>query len=140
MYNFFERLMSKLQGRYGIDKFEKFLFALYFIIVVVNIFIRNIIAHNTLYIIQLLLFGYMVFRFFSRNYHRRQKENQVFEKYFGGFESYFKFKVMCIKDYKTKRYRKCPHCQAVARLPIKRGKHTVKCPACKGVFEVKILF
>lgn len=140
MYNLFERLIRKLQGKYGIDKFEKFLFAVYLFIVIINIFIKNFIAHNTLYIIQLLLFAYMIFRFFSNNYSARRKENQAFEKLFGGCESFFKFKAMCIKDYKTKRYRKCPHCQAVARLPIKRGKHTVKCPACKGVFEVKILF
>ena len=34
-------------------------------------------------------------------------------------------------------YKKCPNCKQKIRLPLKKGKHTVKCPNCSYKFEVK---
>lgn len=35
-------------------------------------------------------------------------------------------------------YRICPSCKANIRLPKKKGTHTVRCPRCGVLFEVKI--
>ena len=128
------------RGRYGIDNFQKFLVLLYLLIAVVNIFVKNYFAHYTLYIIQLLLFAYLLFRLLSRNIASRQKENLIYENASAPVRKFFNHQIMRLKDIKYKRYRKCPHCKAVARLPIKRGKHTVKCPACRGIYTVRIIF
>lgn len=29
-------------------------------------------------------------------------------------------------------YKKCPNCRQKIRLPLKKGKHTVKCPKCSN--------
>lgn len=140
MYRFFERFSRFFRGRYGIDKFEKFLFFVYLFLAVINIFVRNYFAHYTLYIIQLALFAFMLFRSMSRNFYNRQKENETYERVMAPVSKFLKYQMLRIKDVKYKRYRRCPHCKAVARLPIKRGKHTVKCPACRGVYTVRIIF
>ena len=33
-------------------------------------------------------------------------------------------------------YKKCPKCKQKIRLPLKKGKHTVKCPNCGNSFDV----
>ena len=40
------------------------------------------------------------------------------------------------KDRNTHMYKKCPKCKQKIRLPLKKGKHTVKCPNCGNRFDV----
>lgn len=35
-------------------------------------------------------------------------------------------------------YRTCPECKANIRLPKKKGAHSVRCPRCSTLFDVKI--
>ena len=34
------------------------------------------------------------------------------------------------------QYKVCPKCKQKIRLPLKKGKHTVKCPNCGNKFDV----
>ena len=57
---------------------------------------------------------------------------------------YIKDKIIKLFDYKKKKYKdrnthmykKCPKCKQKIRLPLKKGKHTVKCPNCGNKFDV----
>ena len=138
MFRFRERLSRFMYGRYGFDKLGKALLVLYVIIAVANIFVFNYTAKKIIFAIQWLLLFVIIFRMLSRNYEARRRENRIYEKIFSRFSPFFELTVRRFKDIKYKRYRKCPACKAVMRLPIKRGRHTVKCVNCRQPFKVFI--
>ena len=125
-----------MQGRNGFDLFCKYLFILYIILWIVNIFVRSTIIN----IIMLAIFAYMVFRVLSKNIYRRRWECYYIEK----FDNWLKTKIALTKrrwtDRKTHVYRTCPSCHQTIRLPRKKGTHTVECPKCRKDFKVHILW
>ena len=136
-YRLKEMLYRFMYGRYGNDALGNFLFILYFIISVVNIFISSII----LYLFSLATVFFIFFRMFSRNITARSKENQKFLNIKNKFISLFKIRQRRFKERKTHIYhvdKKCPVCKATLRLPRKKGKHTCCCPKCKNSFKVTI--
>ena len=140
MYRFLSRLRTLLYGRNGIDALGKFSFALYFVVAVVNVFVRDLNAKTVLFVIQWFIFIVIIFRIFSKNISARRRENQIFEKLFIKHKPQVDLLGERVKNLKTKRYRTCPNCKAVSRLPIRRGRHFVKCPKCNIPFRVFILF
>ncbi len=139
MYRFFERLRLFFYGRNGIDSLGKFSMAIYLIVAIINVFVRNLSARYSLIIVQWIILAVIVFRMLSKNIYARQKENQAFERAFQKFKPSITLLGERIKNIGAKRYRTCPNCKAVSRLPIKRGKHFVKCPKCNIPFKVFII-
>ncbi len=136
MNKFAYKVAQFMQGRYGNDKLGNALLIVYLILIIVNMFVRS-------YIISFLLlfaFGYSLFRMFSRNIARRRAENEAFIKIWINVSGFFRRQFRRVKDIKTHRYRKCPYCKKVLRLPRKTGTHSVVCPCCKNKFGVNIRF
>lgn len=125
-----------MYGRYGIDSLYRALSTVYIILLITLIFFR----HYAIAIAAGVLLFIMIFRMMSKNHAKRAKENQIYLKLTAPFRRFFGVNAKRIKDIKTKRYRVCPHCKATMRLPIKKGKHTVRCRACGKEFKVRILF
>lgn len=140
MNNFRNKLINFLYGRNGIDNLGKFSFGLLIVIAIVRIFIRNVLAYKILTIAQLLLLLIMIFRFVSKNLEARRRENQAYERLAIRIKPKIQMLKNRIRDIKYKRYRTCPNCKSVSRLPIKRGKHKVRCPKCRIEYKVFILF
>ena len=136
---FSDKIRSFLYGRYGIDALYYALFVSFLLIWVVRLFVSNIVLAIILYIAELLLLGWMLFRVFSRNIYKRRKENEIFLGFFRKIKSFFVLQKDRIRDIKKIRYRKCPHCKAMLRLPPKKGKHSVKCPRCGKSFDVRVI-
>ncbi|MBQ2746690.1 MAG: hypothetical protein IJF35_03130 [Clostridia bacterium] len=139
MRGFLERLRMFLYGRNGIDALGKFSFAVYLIVAFINIFVRNVNVKAIIFTIQWLILLIVIFRIFSKNIPARRRENESFEKMVYKYKPAFSLLGERVKNIKTKRYRTCPNCKAVSRLPIKRGKHFVKCPKCNIPFKVYII-
>lgn len=139
MWRIRERIMSFMYGRYGSDKFNMALLILYLILAVVNVIVRNIFATSVFYLLQWTVLGMVIFRMLSRNVQARRKENEWFCNNFSGLINWFQLLLKRVRDIKHKRYRKCPHCKAVLRLPIRKGRHNVKCPSCNTNFKVNIM-
>ena len=118
--NDFQRFMY---GRYGIDELTKFILKIYFVLLIINIFIRSYI----LTIIELLLIIIVFFRTLSKKTYKRSNENTKFLKIINKFSGKSK-----PKDTDTHIYKRCHHCSRVLRLPIpeKKGFKHVKCPDC----------
>ena len=136
---FSDKIRGFLYGRYGIDALYYALFVSFLLIWVVRLFVSNIALAIILYIAELLLLGWMLFRVFSRNIYKRRKENEIFLGFFRKIKSFFVLQKDRIRDIKKIRYRKCPHCKAMLRLPPKKGKHSVKCPRCGKSFDVRVI-
>ena len=135
LVNRFKSLMYKLfYGRYGVDSYEYFLLIIYAASCVINAIFRvNIIQSITW-----LLFVYILWRMMSRNYTKRSRENTVFLSIYSKFKIEIKLFFDKIRYCRDSRFRKCKYCNAIIKLPFKRGHHTVKCPKCGNRFDVKI--
>ena len=124
-----------MYGRYGVDEMYIFLLVLYFVLFVVNCFVSSVIING----ISVVLLVYAIFRSMSKNYAKRRKENEFFLKLYRPVKSEVILLKDRIKDFRTARYRKCPHCHITIRLPNKKGKHTVVCPKCRERMNVNIV-
>ena len=116
-----------MYGRYGLDELYKFLFYLYIILLILNIFIKS----SILTYVELFIVVVMFYRFFSKNIKMRKKENALYLKCKKNIIKPFKNIKKNITD-KEHIYKKCSKCKSILKLPLpeKRGiKHT-KCPKC----------
>lgn len=134
MGKFRDKLANFMRGRYGMDNLYYFLIALIFVLMIIYTFTRKTIF----YVIELVLFIIVMFRTFSRNYNARRKENELYLSLTKPVRSFFSLFKRRVRDRNIYRYRKCPNCHQVLRLPIRKGKNTVKCPKCGKTFEVRI--
>ena len=131
---FREKLARFFYGRYGVDELYYGLFALWGVLLVINIFARS----GVIAILELVPLGLMLFRSLSKNIPARRRENEVFLRFWKPVKSWFAFQRDRIRDRKTARYRVCPKCKARIKLPVNKGKHTVPCPRCGERFETRI--
>ena len=131
---FREKLIRFGLGRYGTDELYYALFALCLILFLVAALTRSYLFS----VLQLMPLFLMVFRSFSRNIPARRRENAVFLRIWNPIKSWFVLQKDRIRDRKTARYRVCPECRAMIKLPVKKGKHTVPCPKCGKRFETRI--
>ena len=137
---FRDRLARFFYGRYGADALYYFLFAVYFILWFILLFVGNLSIRIALSLLQTAVLVLMILRVLSRNIYKRRRENEVFLKLFRPFKDFFVLTKNRLRDIRTHRYRKCPHCKAMLRLPRRKGKHPVICPRCKQRFIAKVLF
>ena len=125
--------MRFMQGRYGVDKFSRFLLwfalALYVLALVPALWFMGYLG--------LALLIYNMFRMFSRNAAKRAQENvkylQFSRKFSGGF-SQAKTRFTNRKEYK---YFRCPKCHAWLKLKRGAGEGTLTCGSCKHSFKAK---
>ena len=122
------KLINFMYGRYGVDELYKFLFTLYIITFIINIFLKNLIIDIISIIIVVIIF----YRVFSKNIYKRSKENRNYLKAKKAITKPINNLKRNIKD-KDHIYKKCSKCKTTLKLPVpyERGiKHT-KCPKCK---------
>ncbi|MDD6021297.1 MAG: hypothetical protein PUB94_01350 [Oscillospiraceae bacterium] len=140
MNNLRYKLASFMQGRNGADQLTVLTLAGYVVLAVIRAFLRrNRTAYYIFGALMLLFAAYALFRILSGNLPQRQRENEVFRRMWLKVRPKFILFKDRIRDIRTKRYRTCPGCKNVLRLPYSRGKHTVRCPRCGKVFSVHII-
>lgn len=140
---FRERMARFFNGRYlsfGIDAFSVFLLCLYLVISVMGSFFSLGYVRWALKAVCVAVIVYMAWRLLSKNITARRRENGAFLSAFKKTSAFFKLQKDRIRDIGKARYKKCPECKAVLRLPVKRGRHSVKCPRCGKNFDVFNLF
>lgn len=125
-----------MQGRYGNDKLNTFIWIVAGALYVINLFARN----SILMIIVLLLGALAIFRALSTNITKRLYENNRFFSIYNVVAGFFKRQYLKIRDFKTHRYLTCPHCKAQLRLKKRTGIQQIHCPKCGKDFKKNILF
>ncbi len=146
------KFMEFMRGRNGSDELYFAMFVVSVLLDIIDLFVDSRLLTILAAVMMVLTF----FRFFSKNIYQRQKENAKFLEILGKIsnknfsrnpyevkkDSKLKKKINAWKirfrDRKTHVFKKCPGCQAVIRLPKRKGKHTVCCPRCSQNFNVKI--
>ena len=128
-----QALRNLMAGRHGVDQLSVALvwvgLGLYIIAAVLNIGVLSLLS--------MLLYGYTVFRMFSRNEEKRAAENRRYltlknKLLTGGKQARTRF-----KNRKQYKYFRCPNCKAWLRLPRKAGVVTVTCGRCHNSFTQK---
>ncbi len=139
MNSFFERLkykfMNFMSGRYGGDEFNKFLFVVYCVLLILSIFIHSYIFSAFIWAVVF----YSLYRSFSRNISERDKENAKYLIIKNKTLKAFRLRKERFGD-KTHVYKKCPHCKVTLRFPRKKGKHNAVCPKCKKSMTVNVWY
>lgn len=125
-----EKLQRFMMGRYGVDAFNKFLFATSLILWILDMFVST----RILYSWAILLVIYAYFRMFSRNIQKRYQENVKYLQMKSKVLSKFKFKKSDIAQRKTHHIYKCPTCRQKIRIPRGKGRICITCPKCKTEF------
>ena len=124
-------------GSFGIDSLNLFLIVAGIILYIVGVIVRGRIASAVIFALQTAVYVYFLFRFLSKNFTARRKENDRFRAIFNRVKGWFRLQKNKYRDRGEFVYKKCPGCGAVLRLPYSKGRHTVKCPKCSDRFEVK---
>lgn len=132
---FRNKVAKYMEGRNGIDTICYAAFAAYFILAFINAFFNLSIIRTAMTLIAV----YIVFRIMSKNLAKRRSENAWFMRIISQIKSHGRQLAVRCKEIKTHRYRRCPHCKVMLRLPRKKGSHTVICPRCKERFDLKII-
>ena len=123
---FINKIQRFMIGRYGPDDLYSFLFKIYFILLIANLFLRS----SAINIIEYTLVFIILYRFLSKNIYKRRKENNKFLDLKYKFLKPFKdFKKNLSGDY---LYKRCSKCDTVLKLPLpySRGIKHSKCPKC----------
>lgn len=129
---FGDRYIKFMKDRYGVDELYKFLLLICFVLLVINTFISN----NVIRLFEVLLIVIIFYRYMSKNIKLRKKENDKYLEIKDKIIKLFDYNKKKYKDRNTHMYKKCPKCKQKIRLPLKKGKHTVKCPNCGNKFDV----
>ena len=129
---FGDRYIKFMRERYGIDELYKFLLLICFVLLVINTFVSN----NIIRLFEVLLIVIIFYRYMSKNIKLRKKENDKYLEIKDKIIKLFDYNKKKYKDRNTHMYKKCPKCKQKIRLPLKKGKHTVKCPNCGNRFDV----
>lgn len=138
MRGFMQRIAIFMQGRYGNDKFNNFLYIVFLVLWFINIFVWNRTASLVIDLLMLTVIAYALFRALSRNINKRSLENRTFTKIFDSVKNRVTLTQKKFRDRKEFRYIKCPVCKAQLRVKNKKGNHVVRCPRCGSEFDKKI--
>ena len=138
-FGFRARLARFFMGRNGPDA----LYYTAFAVSLISIFLSGFFSSSPIWLIvftflYFLSFAYALFRFFSRNIAKRQKENAAFCRAFRALTMPLRRLSLRISQRKTHVFRKCPACRATLRLSRIPGEHTVRCPSCQNRFSVRV--
>ena len=133
MNKIIDKIYKYMNGRYGIDELYRFLLIVCLIIIILNMFINS----EILRLLELIIFVYAIYRVLSKDRYKRSKENKKYLEVKDKIVSYFDYIKRKYRDRNTHMYKKCPRCKQKIRLPLKKGKHIVRCPKCRERFEVK---
>ena len=119
-----EKIARFMQGRYGVDELGRFMTGASLVILILELFT----GWYFLTLVFWAIFIIVYYRIFSRDYGKRQQENQKF------LNARYRLNA---KWYQVKNYHiyKCPNCKQKIRIPRGKGKIMVRCSKCNTEFQ-----
>ena len=129
-----EKIGRFMAGRYGNDKLNQFMMAVFLGCAVLNLFVRNAYASTVLNSWECLLILLVYIRMFSRNISKRYAENQTYLALENRLRRFFGQKRYLMQQRKEYHIYKCPGCKQKIRIPRGKGKISIRCPKCGEEF------
>jgi len=122
-----------MYGRYGGDQLG---IALIVFSIILS-FVTMLIPVHFIGVVSLVPLTFCVYRMFSKNIHKRQRENYNFLIFWRKVKGFFTGIKADVKARKNYRFYSCPKCSQKLRIPKGKGKVSVKCPKCAAQFTQK---
>ena len=136
--NFRQRIAQFMAGRNGYDAFSMFLLAAALIcMILTRVFVRVPVVGLVLELLYWAVLGYCLFRAFSRDIYKRQRENAWYMKKRQSVELWFQSLKDRWQQRKDFKFFRCPSCHALLRVPRRKGKLLLTCRKCGNRFERK---
>lgn len=129
-----EKIGRFMAGRYGNDKLNQFMMAVFLGCAVLNLFVRNAYDSTVLNSWECLLILLVYIRMFSRNISKRYAENQKYLALENRLRRFFGQKRYLMQQRKEYHIYKCPGCKQKIRIPRGKGKISIRCPKCGEEF------
>lgn len=129
-----EKIGRFMAGRYGNDKLNQFMMAIFLGCAVLNLFVRNAYVSTVLNSWECLLILLVYIRMFSRNISKRYAENQKYLALENRLRRFWGQKRYLIQQRKEYHIYKCPGCKQKIRIPRGKGKISIRCPKCGEEF------
>ena len=155
--NFKQSSRNFFSSRNGLDELVMISFGVGIIFAILNNFFPELVVF---YILQILSYGYGVFRIFSGNVYQREKENAAFLNFFkrlftkGSKNRPKRQKTIKVKEKKVKVkkekvkkvkkdknfiYKNCPHCNNELKISkSKKGNRLIMCTKCYNEISIKV--
>lgn len=127
-----EKLIRFMYGRYGNDKFNRFLMTAAMIA-----FFFSFLGGRFFYVIALLLLLYCYYRMFSKQTAKRSEENRWYLEKEGKAKVFLQQKKKEWLMRKTHHIYKCPNCKQKLRIPKGYGEVEICCRKCGTKFRKK---
>lgn len=128
-------LRKIMEGRYGADNLSRaLLFSSLFILLTVGLLPKSLSILSVIAYIPTII---CIYRIFSKNIFKRQRENYKYLRLESYITKRFKQKLVVAKHFKTHKYFYCPDCKQRLRVPRRQGNITITCPKCKKSFKAK---
>ena len=124
---------SLMSGRHGVDQLSMLLVWAGLILYV----LASVLGSGLLSLVSLVLYGYTIFRIFSRNEEKRSAENRRYLALRNRLTLGVKQARTRMHNRKQYKYFHCPNCKAWLRLPRGAGVVTVTCGRCHNSFTQK---
>ena len=122
-------LRKFMYGRYGVDEFSTALLGVSLILMLIlGLLPRSLRVLSIIAYIPLIFY---IYRTFSKNIFKRQREYYKYLEFKKSSISKLKKYKNRIQGLKTHKYFKCPNCGQELRVPRGNGKITITCPKCK---------
>ena len=122
-----------MAGRRGMDQFGMALYVTGLVLYILALFTR----FGILNLLSLAMWIYAIYRAFSRNLARREKENRWFLAKYQPLKRRVSQAWVRFKNRKVYKYYRCPKCKSWLKLPRHVGEKTVTCGKCGATFTKK---
>lgn len=127
-----EKLYRFMQGRYGNDRFNRFLMA-----VTMVCLILSLLGVRLFYLLGLAGIIYTYFRMLSRNTYKRSLENNAYLRMTYKIRQFFATQKRDMQQRRTHHIYRCPSCRQKIRIPRGKGRIEIRCPKCGQTFIKK---
>lgn len=124
-----EKMMRFMQGRYGVDQYNRFLMIVAMVLLVFSLF-----GADVCYLLAVVVMVYAYYRMFSKQIYKRSGENQKYLQYEWKVKNWVGKKKNEFKQLKTHHIYKCPNCKQKIRVPRGRGRIAITCRKCRHEF------
>ena len=135
---FRENLARFMAGRNGYDAFSMFLLLAAFVMLLLGrIFYRSPFFSILFNLASWVALLYCIWRVFSRNTYKRQRENAWYYAKRQAVARWFRSLKDRWQQRKEYKFFRCPSCHALLRVPRGKGKIQLTCRKCGNRFERK---
>ena len=131
--NLGQRFAAFMSGRNGVDQLGLACLIASLVLQVIG----TLTGLGILLIISFALYGYTIFRVFSRKSYKREEENQRFAAWWNQTKTKIRQFILRLKLSRQYKYFKCPQCKTLLRMNRGEGEKDICCPKCQNRFKQK---